>query len=74
MPGRRLFVLAKGSFGAPPEPRSAGGYRLKRKGPPERPMVLEVLRPFLHSRCQLAADRLAAAAGLMLALHWPFGP
>ena len=24
--------------------------------------------------CQLAADRLAAAAGLMLALHWPSGP
>jgi hypothetical protein len=23
---------------------------------------------------QLAADRLAAAAGLTLALHWPFGP
>ena len=24
--------------------------------------------------CQLAADRLAAAAGLMLALHWPLDP
>src|SRR5438552_6796776 len=37
-------------------------------------MVLKSAEAFSHSRCQLAADRLAAAAGLMLALHWPFGP
>lgn len=37
-------------------------------------MVLEVLIFFHIHVASLAADRLAAAAGLMLALHWPFGP
>jgi hypothetical protein len=47
--------------------------RPNEKGPPERPMVPKASGAFALP-CQFAADRLAAAAGLTLALHWPSGP
>ena len=37
-------------------------------------MVLKAYLLLFRLTCQLTADRLAAAAGLMLALHWPSGP
>jgi hypothetical protein len=53
--------------------------RPQRKGPPERPMVPKASKAFslaIALPCDassLLADWLAAA-GLMLALHWPSGP
>jgi hypothetical protein len=45
----------------------------KRKGPPERPMVPKAQWLLLCLASWLRTDWLAAA-GLMLALHWPSGP
>ena len=71
MPGRRLFPryqFSKRPFSAP---LATSAQTKRTTGTADGPKSAEF---FSHSRCQLAADRLAAAAGLMLALHWPFGP
>src|SRR5262249_2093715 len=70
-PGRRLFPryqVLEEIFQRSP------GHQCSKKRTTETADGPKSAEIFSHSRCQLAADRLAAAAGLTLALHWPFGP